>query len=227
MYPIKYIILTILFIGCAFSLVANAGLIVPMPVQVDVSPASGAIYLDDVNLFKEASFYNYTYKINFKDFASTDIPKRFLLQIFNESEKKWNPGIVIENKNQDAIVEREINIEKEVGGEFLGKVQYRIVSDPNASDLYSSTGPEITVNFRHEKFKKTGTNKYDCSVEVKSSLDRVNVYLYEKNLIDGSWEYLPDYQTYKNTKVNGTNANEWIPISWNNITGYNMVEFAV
>ena len=66
MYLIKDIILIILFIGGAFSLVANAGLTIPVPVQVDVSPASGAIYLDDVNLFEDASFYNYMYKIKLR-----------------------------------------------------------------------------------------------------------------------------------------------------------------
>lgn len=203
-------------------------------IQVDISPISGinpgAIYLKDIFLFKNANFYDYVYKIKFIGLNATTTPKKVLLQIFNEDKKIWNdPGIEIEVRNPENT-EKEINVGKEVGGEFLGKVKYRILSiqeNDKKVELYNSTGPEITVNFKNEKFEKTGEDSYSYSVDARSSLDWVDLYLFYKDELATSWNYYYELQTYRNQQVNGTNTNKWRTISWDNAPRFDMVEFAL
>jgi hypothetical protein len=235
MYQNKLVTLAILISIGAFCMVADAGLILPAKdsIQVDVSPPSGiksgAIYLEDIILLEGANFYNYTYKITFTGFTADKIPTRVWLQIFNETNITWNdPGIIIET-GKHREVEKKVNVAKAVG-EYLGKVKYRIISDPrNVKDsvLYNSTGPEITVNFKNEKFEKTGEDTYSYSADVRSSLGAIDIYLYYKDLPDASWNYYSELQTYRNPKVNGTNTNEWISISWEDAPHFSRVEFAL
>jgi hypothetical protein len=219
------IIMAIFAICAFFIIIADAGLLVPVTnsIQVTVSPPSGAIYLGDFQRFNDLDFYNYVYKLEFKE---NTIPAKVWLQFSLDDKKSWsNPGIEIINLKLNETIEQDVNLTNEIDNKsegFLGDVKYRIVSnpsDPINSELYNGTGPNINVNFRNQAWKKEGDNSYDYQVDVKSSNNSVDIYLYSKKSSDDPWTYYSELGTY----ANETRA--WQTIRWNEAPYFYNVEF--
>jgi hypothetical protein len=232
----KYIIMAIISICIFIPLTTDAGVEVPINlINVNVSPETGALYfntkmLHDFDEYIKNTYkyyaYNYTYTMRFLEQNDEDVPVKVWLQIYNEQKKSWNyPGVEIDNSRKEKVISKDINLSNEVGI-FLGDVRYRVVTNVSNEtiELFNSTGPNITANFKEEYWKKNTDKSYTYGVNVSSSREKQNIYLFYKNSSDSQWSYVSEIQTYRNSE---NKTNPWVKIFWENLPGYNQAEFVI
>ena len=199
------------------------GIVNPPEIIHKVEPQNGSLYFTN-NYLKGLDVYSYNYIFDFTN-SNTDT-RNYLnnlsLEIFNPTasagEDKWIKSDQAKSINGSQLIFK-VNLSEKFKEPYLGKSKYRLKDTSSSGKIIAgSSGPEIKVNFRNENSSKKGANRYDYSVEIRSVINGLNIYLYSPDS-SGSWQQVNTPKIYTSSK------GEWKRLVWNDASYYRMLEF--
>jgi hypothetical protein len=213
-------LIIVLLYGLIFLGIVIGGVELPFQKEGNITPENGPLYTNIQKVLMGINDYNYTYKIDLKTNESMAVK----LEILDPISKKWlDAGTQNYGPNQITSATFDVNFaELGFAGPFLGKTKYRLNDTSSNKTIFGSSGPNILVNFGNDTAQKIGKNRYDYSVEVRSLLRNLYVYIRHANSTDGTnWSKLEFPKNYI------SNNASWETLRWENLPYYHKVEFVV